>query len=47
MSTIPEINQLQQYFTPDGRLTVEGLRLFRQFILTMKDHEARIVALEP
>lgn len=43
----PEVSELLAYITPDGRLTVEGMKLFRQLIAMMRDHEARIVDLEP
>jgi len=43
-----------EYFTPDGRLTLEGQKLFLDWINAMReakaeldDHETRIVALEP
>lgn len=45
--SIPETNLLLQYMTPDGRLTVEGQKVFQQIIATLKDHEARITTLEP
>ena len=48
MSKIPEVNRVLAYFDPaTGRLTDEGLKLFALLIAQMKDHEARITALEP
>lgn len=44
---IPEVSDLLPYVTPDGRLTVEGLKLFRQLLAVLRDHDARIEDLEP
>lgn len=43
----PEVSDLIQYIGPDGRLTVEGLKLFRQMIAVLRDHQKRIEDLEP
>lgn len=47
MSTTPEVNPIIKYITADGRLTDEGLKLFVAMLNQLKDHETRIVALEP
>lgn len=45
MST-PEPQAQVRYVTADGRLTSEGMQLFLAWLATLKDHEARIKALE-
>jgi hypothetical protein len=37
---------IEQYIDADGRLTLEGMKLFERMINMLKDHEARITALE-
>lgn len=49
-----QVSAITRYVTPDGRLTLEGLQLFRDLLAALAvlqaqiaDHEARIAALEP
>lgn len=44
---VKEPTNVEQYIDEQGRLTVDGMRLFQQMIRQLKDHEARIVILEP
>lgn len=44
---IPEVSDLVPYVTEDGRLTIEGMKLLRQVVAVLRDHEARVQALEP
>ena len=45
--TAPEVNAILQYVMAQGTLTPEGMKLLQQIIAIIKDHEARITALEP
>ena len=54
MIEVYDPSMLEKYFTTDGKLTVDGMKLFTQLIaaikesqVTIEDHEARIGALEP
>ncbi|WP_156025874.1 hypothetical protein [Sulfitobacter sp. 20_GPM-1509m] len=40
-------NAIEQYVGPDGRLTLEGVKLIQRLVRAIEDHEARITALEP
>lgn len=37
-------NIQEQYITKDGRLTVEGAKLFLEWVKAIQDHEVRLVA---
>jgi len=41
---IDEANAITRYVDADGKLTVEGLRLFQLIVKMLKDHETRLVA---
>lgn len=47
--TVPvnDPNPLEKYVDANGRLTLEGLKLLQAAIRAIRDHEDRIVALEP
>ena len=45
--TVKLPTNVEQYFTDDGRLTQPGMLLFQQWVRAIKDHEDRIVVLEP
>ena len=42
-----EPSAIERYIDSEGRLTIEGLKLFQQMLAKLDDHEARIEALEP
>lgn len=42
-----EPNLIEKYIDADGRLTIEGVKLFQRIIEMLRDHETRIEALEP
>ena len=48
------LNSQVQMFTPDGRLTIAGMKAFQDWLYALReakadleDHETRITALEP
>ena len=43
----PVTNSLLAYIDAEGRLTIEGLKLFEQLLAVLRDHEGRISVLEP
>jgi len=45
--TVKLPTNIEQYFTQDGRLTQAGMILFQQWVNAIKDHEDRIIVLEP
>lgn len=45
--TVKFPTDIEQLFTQDGRLTQAGMILFQQWVRAIKDHENRIVVLEP
>ena len=48
MTKTPEVNLVLAYTDPStGKLTIEGQKLFALLLAQLKDHEARITALEP
>ncbi len=42
-----EPNLVEKYIEADGKLTLDGVKLLDRIIAMLKDHEARITALEP
>ena len=44
---VKEPASLEVYVDADGKLTREGLKLLQQMVRAIKDHETRIVVLEP
>lgn len=40
-------NGIERYIDPDGRLTLEGLKLFQRMISDLEAMDARIAVLEP
>lgn len=40
-------NSIQQYVDANGRLTLEGVKLLQRIVEALRDHEARLVVLEP
>ena len=40
-------NDIERYVDPNGRLTIEGMKIIRKLALAVQDHEERIKALEP
>lgn len=45
--SLKQPNLLEKLVTSDGRLTNEGLILLTRIVEMLRDHEARIEALEP
>lgn len=37
----------ERYIDENGRLTIEGVKLLERIVAMLRDHEARIEALEP
>jgi hypothetical protein len=40
-------NGLERYVDANGRLTIEGQKLFRKLVLAVQDMETRLKVLEP
>ena len=36
-------NTVERYVGPDGRLTIEGVKLLQRIVAAIDDHEARLV----
>jgi len=45
--TVEQPNNIERYIDANGRLTLEGIKLFQRIVAAINDHEARIVVLEP
>jgi hypothetical protein len=43
----PKPSSVERYVDKEGRLTLDGQRLFDQLLRVLADHEARIKVLEP
>lgn len=45
--TPPQVSDIVPYVDAQGRLTVEGMKLFQMMLAILRDHAQRIEDLEP